>query len=222
MAKRKVMFTEIADNSESQALATPVKKQKKSEKSTDSLSTRYMTTKTSPLIRLTDLTIKDQQYLLEKAKKQLLTNAQPHDYKLLNIEYKKETYEVEYAVRYLHPAVRFAVKNSGPVRGYIITDPLTVPTKPSMNINLTKCMVEIATDSLQTKEWARISTSKITSEKPVYLVISDRTFKETIDYANKISTDILNIKYQVKDSFGSLINERHVLFNSDYVLKDDC
>ena len=221
MAKRKVVSTETAEDSESQTLATPVKRQKKSGKSTDSPSTRHMTTKTSSSIRLTDLTIKDQQYLLEEAKKQLLADAQPRDYELLNIEYEKETYEVGYTVRYLHPAVRFAVKNSGPVRGYIATDPPAVPTKPGTNINLTKRMVGIATDSSRTKEWARTNTSKITSGKPVYLVISDGTSKETMDYANEISMDILNTKYQVKDSFGSLINERHVLFNSDYVLKDD-
>ena len=43
-----------------------------------------------------------------------------------------------------------------------------------------------------------------------------------IDYANEIFINILNIKYQVKDSFDSLINKCHILFNSDYVLKDDC
>ena len=111
-----------------------------------------MTTKTSFSIKLTDLTIKDQQYLLEEAKKQLLTDAQPYDYELLNIIYKKEMYKVEYTVRYLHPAVRFAVKNFSPVKGYIVTDPLTVSTKPSININLIKCMIEIVIDSSQIKE----------------------------------------------------------------------
>ena len=42
-----------------------------------------------------------------------------------------------------------------------------------------------------------------------------------IDYANKTFMNILNIKYQVKDLFDSLINECYILFNSNYVLKDD-
>ena len=42
-----------------------------------------------------------------------------------------------------------------------------------------------------------------------------------IDYTNEIFINILNIKYQVKDLFDFLTNERHILFNSDYVLKDD-
>ena len=146
------MFIEIADNSESQTLATLVKKQKKSEKSMNSLSMRHMTMKTSSLIKLTDLTIEDQQYLLEEVKKQLLTNAQPYDYKLLNVEYKKEMYEIKYTVRYLHLAIRFAVKNSSSVGGYIITDSLIVSTKPGININLIKHMIEIVMNSLQTKE----------------------------------------------------------------------
>ena len=77
----------------------------------------------------------------------MLIKAQPHDYKLLNIEYKKETYKVEYTVRYLHPAIRFVIKNFGSIQEYIITDPLTVSTKPGMNINLIKCMIGIVMDS---------------------------------------------------------------------------
>ena len=111
-----------------------------------------MTIKTSSSIRLTDLTIEDQQYLLKEMKKQLLTDAQSHDFELLNIKYEKEIYEVEYTVRYLHSAVRFAVKNFSSVRDYIVTDSLTVSTKLSMNINLIKHMIEIVTDSLWIKE----------------------------------------------------------------------
>ena len=142
MIKCKVVFKEMTDDSESQALVTSVKKQKKSEKFINFSSMRHMIIKTSSLIKLTDLTIKDQQYLLKEVKKQLLTDAQPYDYKLLNIKYKKTMYEIEYVMRYLHPAVRFAVKNSNSVKGYIITNSFTVPTKLSTNINLMKCIIK--------------------------------------------------------------------------------
>ncbi|MCJ1229250.1 hypothetical protein MMC12_005915 [Toensbergia leucococca] len=33
--------------------------------------------------------------------------------------------------------------------------------------------------------------------------------------------DVPNTKYQVKYTFGSLINEKHVLFNADYATKED-
>ena len=88
----------------------------------------------------------------EEMKKQLLTEAQPCDYELLNIKYKKEMYKIEYTVRYLHPAIRFVVKNSDSVEEYIITDFLTVLTKSDTNINLIKRMIEIVINSLQTKE----------------------------------------------------------------------
>ena len=147
MIKRKVVSIKMTENSKSQTLVTSVKRLKKSEKFINFSSMRHMTIKTSSLIKLTDLTIKDQQYLLKEVKKQLLTDAQPYDYELLNIKYEKEMYEVEYTVRYLHPAVRFAVKNFNSVEEYIIINPLTVSIKSDMNINLMKHMIELVTDS---------------------------------------------------------------------------
>ena len=147
MIKCKVVFTKITDDFKSQALVTLVKKQKKSEKFMNFSSMRHMTIKTLSSIRLADLTIEDQQYLLKEVKKQLLADAQLCDYKLLNIKYKKETYKIEYTVRYLHPAVRFAVKNFKSVEENIVNNLSIVFTKPGTNINLTKCMVEIVTNS---------------------------------------------------------------------------
>ena len=205
--------TEAAEDSEqSQSLATPTKKLKTTGNFKDKPITKRVLTKTTPTIRLADLTIEDQQYVLEKAKKQLVVDAQPHDCKLLNVEYEREIYEVGYSIKYLHPAVRFAVKNAGPKGCYTGTEPPQLPSKLGTNTNLTKRLVGIATDSSRSKEWAKTNTSKITSGKPVYLIISDGTSKETIDYANEVSMDIPNTKYQVKDSIGSLINEKHVLF----------
>ena len=152
MTKRKVVFSEMTEDFELLALVTSVKKQKKSEKFIDFSSIKQTTMKVSLLIKLRDLTIEDQQYILKEIKKQLLTKAQPCDYKLLNIKYKNEMYEIEYTVRYLHPAARVAIKNFSSIEGYIITDSLTLPTKPSTNINLMKYMIEIVTDSSQTKE----------------------------------------------------------------------
>ena len=50
------------------------------------------------MTRLADLIIEDQQYVLEEAKKQLVTEAQPHDYELLNVKYEKEVYEAGYFI----------------------------------------------------------------------------------------------------------------------------
>ena len=138
----------MTKNSESQTLVISVKRQKKSKKVINFLSIRQITIKVSSSIKLKDLTIKDQQYILKEIKKQLLTKTQSYDYELLNIKYKNEIYEIEYTVRYLHPAVRFAIKNSDLIKGYSITNFLTVFTKRSMNINLIKRMIEIVTDSL--------------------------------------------------------------------------
>ena len=59
MIKYKVVFTEMTKDSKLQALATSVKKQKKSEKFINFSSTRQIIIKVSSSIRLTDPTIKD-------------------------------------------------------------------------------------------------------------------------------------------------------------------
>ncbi|MCJ1224001.1 hypothetical protein MMC12_000644 [Toensbergia leucococca] len=62
---------------------------------------------------------------------------------------------------------------------------------------------------------------KVTSGKPAFLVISDGTSKESVDYANEIFMELPNTKYQIKDTFGSLIREKNVMFENTYANKKD-
>ena len=220
MVKRKQVASPKTVDSE-QSLATPSKKLKTGN-AKEKPPTKKTSAKTTTLtVRLADLTQKDQKAVLEEAKRQLIAKAQLQDCELLNIKYEKEIYEVEYFVKYLHPASWFAVKNAGPKGGYTNTEPPELSVKPGTNTALTKKIISLATDSIRSKEWIKINTTKITSGKPVFLVISDGTSKETINYVNKISIDLPNSKYQIKDNFGSLINEKHVMFDVNYATKKD-
>ncbi|MCJ1230598.1 hypothetical protein MMC12_007272 [Toensbergia leucococca] len=156
---------------------------------------------------------------LEEAQRKILEESSPKDVDLFNLEYLNHVYTVGHLIKYLHPVARFSIKNGGPTGGLPAEPRPTLPNKPFTDPELIKLRCGFATDSADVKSWAKSRAIKTVAGKDVYLIISDA--KEEVDFAAADIKETPGMRYNIKDSFGSLINDRNVSYAQEFYHKED-